>query len=35
MCTAWATGQYSYAQIAEHFGVHLTTVGRIVRRGLE
>lgn len=35
MCTAWATGQYSYAQIAEYFGVHFTTVGRIVRRGRE
>jgi len=28
---AWATGQYSYTQIAAHFGVHFTTVGRIVR----
>jgi REP element-mobilizing transposase RayT len=27
------TGQYSYQQIAEHFGVHFTTVGRIVRAG--
>src|SRR5690606_9803732 len=30
---AWATGEYSYAQIAEHFGVYFTTVGRIVRSG--
>ena len=28
---AYATGAYSYQQIAEHFGVHFTTVGRIVR----
>ena len=30
---AHATGAYSYQQIAEHFGVHFTTVGRIVRGG--
>jgi len=30
---AWATGEYSYAQIAAHFGVYFTTVGRIVRSG--
>lgn len=29
---AHATGAYSYQQIAEHFGVHFTTVGRIARR---
>lgn len=34
MIAAWATGEYSYAQIAEHFGVHFTTVGRVVRRGV-
>ena len=28
---AWATGEYSYTQIAACFGVHFTTVGRIVR----
>lgn len=28
---AHLTGEYSYQQIAEHFGVHFTTVGRIVR----
>lgn len=28
---AYATGQYSYHQIAQFFGVHFTTVGRIVR----
>jgi putative transposase len=27
------TGAYSYQQIAEHFGIHFTTVGRIVRAG--
>jgi REP element-mobilizing transposase RayT len=33
MRAAWATGEYSYTQIAAHFGVHFTTVGRIVRAG--
>ena len=28
---AHATGAYSYQQIADHFGMHFTTVGRIVR----
>ncbi len=28
---AYATGAYSYREIAEYFGVHLATVGRIVR----
>lgn len=28
---AYATGAYSYRQIAQHFGLHLATVGRIVR----
>jgi REP element-mobilizing transposase RayT len=27
------TGRYSYVQIGKHFGVHFTTVGRIVRAG--
>lgn len=31
--TAHATGAYSYQRIAEHFGIHFTTVGRVVRRG--
>jgi REP element-mobilizing transposase RayT len=30
---AHATGGYSYQQIAKHFGIHFTTVGRIVRGG--
>lgn len=30
---AHATGAYSYQQIASYFGVHFTTVGRIVRGG--
>ena len=30
---AYATGGYSYQQIAHYFGVHFTTVGRIVRGG--
>jgi putative transposase len=29
---AYATGQYSYQQIADHFGLHFTTVGLVVRR---
>ena len=28
---AHATGAYSYQQIADYFGLHFTTVGRIVR----
>lgn len=30
---AHATGGYSYQQIADYFGVHFTTAGRIVRTG--
>ena len=30
---AHATGAYSYQRIADHFGIHFTTVGRIVRDG--
>ena len=30
---AHATGAYSYQQIADHFGIHFTTVGRVVRMG--
>jgi REP element-mobilizing transposase RayT len=30
---AYATGAYSYQHIADYFGVHFTTVGRIVRGG--
>ena len=29
--TAYATGAYSYREIAEHFQLHLATVGRIIR----
>jgi len=29
---AYKTGEYSYTQIAEYFGVHFTTVGRIIRK---
>jgi len=29
---AYATGEYTYQQIADHFGLHFTTVGKIVRR---
>jgi hypothetical protein len=31
MRAAHRTGEYSYAEIARHFGVHFTTVGRVVR----
>jgi REP element-mobilizing transposase RayT len=31
---AYATGGYSYQQIADFFGVHFTTAGRIVRGGM-
>lgn len=29
---AYATGAYSYQQIADYFGIHFTTVGNVVRR---
>lgn len=32
MIAAHATGGYSYQQIADFFGVHFTTVGRVVRK---
>jgi REP element-mobilizing transposase RayT len=32
---AYATGAYGYREIAEHFGLHLATVRRIVRRDLQ
>lgn len=32
IAAAYATGAYSYREVAEHFGIHLATVGRIVRR---
>ena len=35
MVAAHATGAYSYQQIAEHFDVHFTTVGRVVRTAKE
>jgi REP-associated tyrosine transposase len=31
MVAAYETGEYSYQQFGNHFGVHFTTVGRIVR----
>lgn len=30
---AYATGGYSYQQLADYFGLHFTTVGKIVRAG--
>ncbi len=35
MAAAHATGAYSYQQIADHFGLHFTTVGRAVRLAKE
>jgi hypothetical protein len=32
---AYETGTYSYQQIAKEFGVHFTTVGRIVRQSMK
>ena len=32
MVAAHATGEHSYQQIAEHSGVHFSTVGRVVRQ---
>ncbi len=32
MRAAYQSGAYSYQQIGKEFGVHFTTVGRIVRR---
>ncbi len=31
MVAAYATGEFSYQQLADYFAVHFTTVGRIVR----
>ncbi len=31
--TAYRTGQHSYQEIGEFFGLHFTTVGQIVRKG--
>jgi hypothetical protein len=31
----YETGSYSYQQIAKEFGVHFTTVGRIVRQSVK
>ena len=32
---AYATGAYTYGEIAEYFGVHLARVGRVMRRGMQ
>lgn len=32
---AYATGAYTYREIAEYFGIHLATVGRVVRRAMQ
>ena len=31
IAAAYATGAYSYREIAEYFGLHLATVGRVIR----
>jgi len=35
MVAAYATGAYSYREIAAYFGVHLATVGRVVRAAMQ
>jgi hypothetical protein len=35
IAAAHATGEYSYAEIAEFFGLHFTTIARIVRKAKE
>jgi transposase len=35
MVAAYATGASTYREIAEHFGVHLATMGRLVRRRMQ
>lgn len=35
MRAAYETGDYSYQQIAKEFGVHFTTVGRLVRQSMK
>jgi len=32
---AYATGAFSYREIAEHFGLHLATIGRVIRRRMQ
>jgi putative transposase len=32
---AYATGAYTYREIADYFGIHLATVGRIVRSDMQ
>jgi hypothetical protein len=29
---AYATGEYSYQQIADFYGLHFTTIGKILRK---
>ena len=33
--SAYATGAYSYREIAAQFNIHLATVGRIVRKAMQ
>ncbi len=32
ICKAYSTGAFSYREIAEYYGIHLATVGRVIRR---
>jgi len=32
---AYVTGAFSYREVAEHFGLHRATVGRIIRRAMQ
>ncbi|MCW8918343.1 MAG: transposase [Gammaproteobacteria bacterium] len=32
IAAAYATGAYSYREIAEYFGLHLATIGRVIRK---
>ena len=32
ICQAYATGAYSYREIAEYYDIHLATVGRVIRQ---
>ena len=35
IATAYSTGVYSYREIGQHFGLHIATVGRVVREQMQ
>ena len=35
IAVAYSTGVYSYREIGQHFGLHIATVGRIVREQIQ